>query len=201
MILFRLFGVMGLMAVLTLSFTACSKSDEPVAVEEEVYMEGTLPKNIHVGMLYPVSHDKKTDKCTFKLYLGENPPQELIDALELGTVNVLFYDRYGDIYDKNYYGFQYDPVTGTNKDGLNTWITEKMRTEFRHENTITLSCAACELIAKFRIKFSVPALFEYYPELLDLDNVEPYITTWPEEGVLEGGTINQSWSSPHHWYF
>ena len=190
---YRLLGMVGLMAVLALSFTACSKSDEPAVVEEEVYMEGNLPKNIHVGMLYPISHDKKNDTCTFGLYLGENPSQDFIDAMEQGRVTLTMYDKNGEKYELNYWsanGFNvYDPVTGY---------------KFSHERTITMSCAFCEFFTKFSIHYEKPTIFEYYPELTKMDNVELRFYSWPGnplDGKIINGNINQSWSSPHHWYF
>ena len=193
--------MIGLGAVLSLSFAACSSDDDPVIEEEETFIEGKLPSNIHVGMIYPISHDKKNDKCTFGLYLGDNPPQELIDAMETERVNVYTYDRYGQLFQWQSEGYRFDATTGTYKDGFNIWNTEKMRGEFRHDNTITMSCANCEIITKFFIKFTGPTLFEFYPELEQMDDVEITIATWPVEGEIIGGSITQSWSSPHHWYF
>ena len=197
---FRLLGMIGLTAVLSLCFTACSSDDDNPIVEEETFIEGPMPKNLHVGMLYPISHDKKNDKCTFGIYLGEKPPQQMIDAMELQTVDIYMYDRYGKLY--NYEsGYIFDPSTGTYKDGLNTWNQEKGRGEFRHDDTLSLSCAACEVVTKIIICFRGSTLLDYYPELADMDDVKIKIQTWPNPGDINGYEIKQSWSSPHHWYF
>jgi len=191
----RLFGMIGLTAVLALSFTACSSDDdEPILEEEDEFIEGTKPKNLHVGMLYPISHDKKNDKCTFGLYLGENPPQDLIDAMEhQERVTLVMYDRIGTKYEGNYWdpnGFNvYDPATGY---------------RVRFDRTITMSCAFCEICTKFCIRYITPTLFEYYPELTKMDNVELHLISSPGnpfDGKFIEGDITQSWSSPHHWYF
>lgn len=198
----RRFGMLWLIATITLSFAACSSDDDPVIEEEEeTFIEGKLPSNIHVGMIYPISHDKKNDKCTFGLYLGENPPQDLIEAMETERVHVDTYDRYGQPFQWQSERYRFDTTTGTHKDGFNTWNTEKMRSEFRHDNTITMSCATCEIITKFIIDYNGSALFDYYPALGQLDDVELFIATWPVEGEIAGGSITQSWSSPHHWYY
>jgi hypothetical protein len=198
----RRLGILWLITAITLSFAACSSDDDPVIEEEEeTFIEGKLPSNIHVGMIYPISHDKKNDKCTFGLYLGENPPQDLIEAMEKEYVYLKMYDRYGQPFKYKFDGFKFDPETGTYKDGFNTWDTEKKRGEFRHDNTFTISCSHCEIITKFVINYNGPALFNYYPELEQLDDVEIYLTTTPVAGEFFGGSIIQSWSSPHHWYF
>jgi len=200
----RLFGCQLLFLATILCFSACSKKhqDEPVIEEEYFHIEGKMPNNLHIGMIYPISHDQKTNKCVFGLYLGENPPQDLIDALETETVRVYAFDRYGKVYEYKNSGYKYDSESGTYKDGFNTWIDEKRHDEFRHDNTLIIGCYACENIAKFRINFGGPSLFKYYPELADLDDVEVYIATAPESvaGQLVGGAITQSWSSPHSIY-
>jgi len=199
----KLFGNLLLFLATILCFSACSKhQDEPVVEEEYFHIEGKMPANLHIGMIYPISHDQKTNKCVFGLYLGENPPQDLIDALETETVRVYAFDRYGKVYEYKNSGYKYDSESGTYKDGFNTWIDEKRHDEFRHDNTLIIGCYACENIAKFRINFGGPSLFKYYPELADLDDVEVYIATAPESvaGQLVGGAITQSWSSPHSIY-
>ena len=196
----KLMGCLLLILTTILCFSACSKhQDEPVVEEEYFYIEGKMPANLHIGMIYPISHDQKTNKCVFGLYLGENPPQDLIDAMETERVSVYAYDRYGKEVEYKYAGYQRDKESGTYKDGFNTWIDEKMHGEFRHDNTLTLSCYFCEQIVRFRIQFGGPSLFKYYPELTDLDDVEVYIATAPASmaGQMVGGTITQSWSSPH----
>jgi len=197
----RLLGMIGLATVLALSFTTCSSDDDDPIVEEETFIEGPMPKNLHVGMLYPISHDKKNDVCTFGIYLGENPSKEMIDAMELRTVYVHMYDRYGEVYNYQNYRNHFDPVKGTYSDGLNIWNEEKRHWEFCHDNTITLSCAACEIVTKIKISISGPTLVDYYPELADMDDVFVDIETWPNPGDVDGLIITQSWSSPHHWYF
>lgn len=196
----RFMGSLLLIVATTLSFCACSTSKDEPAVEEEedIVIPGKMPANIHVGMMYPISHDRKNNKCTYGLYLGENPSQELIDALEQEYVTVWMYDRYGKQYEYKLAGYNYDKDTGTYKDGFNTWNKEKMHGEFRHDNTLVIGCLACESVTKFKIHFDGPTIFEYYPELKDMEDVELFIGN--SDGKLYGGFISQSWSSPHHFY-
>jgi hypothetical protein len=197
----RLLGMIGLGAVLSLSFAACSSDDDPVIEEEETFIEGKLPSNIHVGMIYPISHDKKNDVCIFGIYLGENPPQEMIAAMELEKVFVHMYDRYDNEYQYKEYGYNYNPVKGNYTNGLNIWNDEKRHWEFRHDNTITVACVACEFVTKIKISFDGPTLLEYYPELANMDDVYVNKEIWPNPGAVAGLIITQSWSSPHHWYY
>lgn len=199
----NLFGNLLLFLATILCFSACSKhQDEPVVEEEYFHIEGKMPANLHIGMIYPISHDQKTNKCVFGLYLGENPPQDFIDALETETVRVSARDRYGKWYEYENAGYKYDSESGTYKDGFNTWVEEKQHDEFRHDNTLIMGCYSCENIVQFKIHFSGPSLFKYYPELKDLDDVELYIITSPASmaGQIDGGVITQSWSSPHSIY-
>ena len=193
----RFMGSLLLIVATTLSFCACSSSKDEPAVEEEedIVIPGKMPANIHVGMLYPISHDKKNFKCTFGLYLGENPPQELINALEKERVIVTGYDRYGEMHEvQNSYQ---DPVTGEHYQGFNLYI-EGVGWRFRHDGTISFSLITCESLTKFIIHFTGPALFEFYPELKDMEDVELFIGD--SDGKLHGGFISQSWSSAHHFY-
>lgn len=199
----KLMGCLLLILTTILCFSACSKhQDEPVVEEEYFHIEGKMPANLHIGMIYPISHDQKTNQCVFGLYLGENPPQDFIDAIEKEVVSVYAYDRYGKKVEYKLAGYKFDQESGTYKDGFNTWVEEIHRSEFRHDNTLTLSCYFCEQIAKFRIHFSGPSLFNYYPELKDLDDVRLDYVTSPESmaGQFFGGVITQSWSSPHFIY-
>ena len=199
----KLFGNLLLLLATIFCFSACSKhQDEPVVEEEYFHIEGKMPANLHIGMIYPISHDQKTNKCVFGLYLGENPPQDLIDAMETETVSVYAFDRYGKEVKYKDSGYKFDQESGTYKDGFNTWIDEKMHSEFRHDNTLTLTCYFCEQITKFWIHFSGPSLIEYYPELADLDDVGVDIVTSPPSmaGQIFAVNITQSWSSPHFIY-
>ena len=190
----RRLGILWLITAITLSFAACSSDDDPVIEEEEeTFIEGKLPKNLHVGMLYPISHDKKNDKCTFGLYLGDNPQQDFIDALEQGRVTLAMYDRNGNKYERNYW----------DSNGFNVYDST-LGFKLSHDRTITMSCAFCEIYTKFCIQYSKPTIFEFYPELTKMDDVELNFVSWPGnplDGTLINGNIIQSWSSPHHWYF
>ena len=192
-----------LAATTTLSLSACSNEDDPIEEDEVTFIEVTKPANLQVGMIYPISHDKQTDKCIFGVYLGENPPQEMIESLESQTVDVKTYDRYGQPYKTKYDGWLYDVNTQTYVDGFNTFNPEKMRREFHHENTLKFSCANCEIITKYKITCEGGTLLKYYPEMAEWENVSIDYIAWPEEqkGEVMSITITQSWSSPHHFYF
>lgn len=77
-----------LLIVLFCASTISSCSDDEVKEPEIDYVEGTIPKNIKVGMVYAISHDKKNDSCTFTIYLGDNPGEDVINEYVGGQIDI-----------------------------------------------------------------------------------------------------------------
>lgn len=83
----RLLGMIGLTAVLALSFTACSSDDEPaLEPDEDIVIETPLPADAEAYTVYAIRHEKKAigSECTFIFNFGDNPL-----GLELKHVQVI----------------------------------------------------------------------------------------------------------------
>lgn len=172
-------GILLLSAAITLSLNACSSEDDPVAEE---YIEGKMPANILPGMVYAVSHDKKNDKCTFELYLGDYQPKDM------GHVHVRILNRFN----KN---LGSDIV-------LSEWNEESGKSELV-SNTFTIPCWYCEQASKIAI--TLPDSFhEIYPSLeeahkLNSDIIDEYVYKNTNRDVLSI-EIFQLYKPAHHFF-
>ena len=172
-------GILLLSAAITLSLNACSSEDDPVAEE---YIEGKMPANILPGMVYAVSHDKKNDKCTFELYLGDYQPKDM------GHVHVLILDRFNIVLGS--------PIN------LSRWNEESGKSDLI-SNTFTIPCWYCEQAAKIAI--TLPGSFhEIYPNLeearkLNSDIINMFVSK-DYDGNVNNIQIDQLLKPAHHFF-
>ena len=118
----KLFLLLALSCIFAISCT-----DDEVNEQEAEYIEGGIPDGLEVGMIYAISHDKLNDKCTFTLYLGNNPDEETINEYIGKTVDVYALDE---------------------NDDLIMAVTLK---SFEIGDTFTIPCAYCERSVEFYI--------------------------------------------------
>ena len=172
-------GVLLLSAAITLSLNACSSEDDPVAEE---FIEGKMPANILPGMVYAVSHDKKNDKCTFELYLGDYQPKEM------GHVHVLILDRFNKAL--------------CNAIVLSEWNEESGKSELV-SNTFTISNWNCEQTTIINI-YLPGSFYEIYPSLeearkLNSDIINVFVSK-DFDGNVNNIQIDQLLKPAHHFF-
>ncbi|MDO4186841.1 MAG: hypothetical protein Q4D30_10240 [Bacteroidales bacterium] len=172
-------GILLLSAAITLSLNACSSEDDPVAEE---YIEGKMPANILPGMVYAVSHDKKNDKCTFELYLGDYQPKDM------GHVHVLILDRFRNAL--------YNAIV------LSKWNEESGRSELV-SNTFTISSWNCEQATIFSM-YLPGSFYEIYPSLeearkLNSDIINVFVSK-DFDGNVNNIQIEQLLKPAHHFF-
>lgn len=73
---------------------SCSDNEttEPL---QEVITE-PIPVNIQLGMLYAVSHDYNKDECTFKIFFGDNPNEELMERFDGKHISLSILNKSGE---------------------------------------------------------------------------------------------------------
>ena len=68
--------------------TSCSSDNEPEVEPEEEVILTPIPEGAEPGKVYSISHDKKNDSCTFTIYLGDNPGEDVINEYVGGQIDI-----------------------------------------------------------------------------------------------------------------